>query len=64
MAVQDILWPDVYPWPAGVAASDGGATSQRIRKRIEELFLAGGLAQLKVRGLAKAGASFLFGLVT
>jgi transposase len=40
--------------------------SQRIRKRIEEVFgwtkTIGGLAQVKVRGLAKVNAAFLFGL--
>lgn len=50
--------------PADVAASTGYATSQRRRKRIEEIFgwgkTAGGLAQLKVRGLAKVGAVFAF----
>ena len=53
--------------PPEVAASAGYETSMRIRKRIEEIFgwakITGGLAQLKVRGLARAGASFLFGLV-
>jgi transposase len=40
--------------------------SQRIRKRIEEIFgwtkAIGGLAQVKVRGLAKVDAAFIFGL--
>jgi transposase len=40
--------------------------SQRIRKRIEEVFgwtkTIGGLAQVKVRGLAKVDAAFIFGL--
>ena len=44
----------------------GYAVSQRIRKRIEEIFgwakTAGGLRQLKVRGLAKAKSVFLFAL--
>ena len=44
----------------------GYAVSQRIRKRIEEIFgrtkTNGGLSQLKVRGLAKAKAVFIFGL--
>ena len=38
----------------------------RLRKRIGEILrwtkLAGGLAQLKLRGLAKVGAVFVFGL--
>lgn len=44
----------------------GYAISQCCRKRIEEIFgwtkTTGGLAQLKVRGLAKAKAAFTFGL--
>jgi Transposase DDE domain len=44
----------------------GYAISQCIRKRIEEIFgwtkTTGGLAQLKVRGLAKAKAVFIFAL--
>ena len=52
--------------PPEVAASDGYAASMRIRKRIEEIFgwtkITGGLAQLKLRGLAKVGAVFVFGL--
>jgi hypothetical protein len=41
--------------------------SQRVRKRIEEIFawvkVVGGLAQLKVGGLPKARAAFTFALV-
>jgi transposase len=44
----------------------GYEISQRIRKRIEEIFgwtkSTGGLGQLKVRGLGKANATFLFAL--
>ena len=44
----------------------GYAVSQRCRKRIEEIFgwikTTGGLAQLKVRGLAKANSVFTFAL--
>lgn len=44
----------------------GYAVSQRIRKRIEEIFgwlkTTGGLRQLKVRGLSKAKTAFLFAL--
>jgi transposase len=44
----------------------GYRISQRIRKRIEEIFgwtkAIGGLAQVKVRGLAKVDAAFIFGL--
>ena len=44
----------------------GYAASQRARKRIEEVFgwgkTVGGLAQLKVRGLDKVKAVFLFSL--
>ena len=46
-----------------VAASLRYAMSQRLRKRIEECFgwskTVGGLAQVKVRGLAKVRAVFL-----
>jgi IS5 family transposase len=53
--------------PAQMAASAGYAISQRKRKRIEEIFgwgkMVGGLAQLKVRGLAKVGAVFVFNCV-
>jgi transposase len=45
----------------------GYLVSQRVRKRIEEIFawvkVVGGLAQLKVRGLPKAKAAFIFALV-
>lgn len=45
---------------------DGYWISQCIRKRIEEIFgwtkTIGGLAQVKVRGLAKVKAAFIFGL--
>lgn len=45
---------------------EGYWVSQRVRKRIEEIFgwakTVGGLAQVKVRGLAKVHAAFLFGL--
>jgi transposase len=44
----------------------GYAISQRIRKRIEEIFgwvkSTGGLYQLKVRGIEKAKTAFIFGL--
>jgi IS5 family transposase len=50
--------------PSKVAASLGYAISQRLRKRIEESFgwtkTVGGLAQVKVRGLAKVRAAFVF----
>lgn len=50
--------------PPEVAASLRYAISQRLRKRIEECFgwskTVGGLAQLKVRGLGKVGAAFVF----
>lgn len=50
--------------PAAVRASLGYAISQRLRKRIEEIFgwgkTAGGLAQLKVRGLDRVRAVFVF----
>jgi len=53
--------------PPEVAASEGYAISMVCRKRIEEIFgwgkTVGGLAQLKVRGLAKAQAAFTFGLI-
>jgi transposase len=49
--------------PNEVAASLGYAISQRLRKRIEESFgWKGGLAQVKVRGLAKVRAVFVFGI--
>ena len=52
--------------PPEVAASLGYAISQRLRKRIEESFgwskTVGGLAQVKVRGLAKVRAVFVFGV--
>lgn len=45
----------------------GYAISQRIRKRIEEGFgwakTIGGLAKLKVRGLARADAAFTFQMI-
>jgi len=50
--------------PDEVAASPGYAVSQRLRKRIEECFgwskTIGGLTQVKVRGLAKVRAVFVF----
>ena len=50
--------------PPEVAASVGYAISQRLRKRIEECFgwskTVGGLAQVKVRGLDKVRAAFVF----
>ena len=50
--------------PAKVSQSAGYAISQRKRKRIEEIFgwekTVGCLAQLKVRGLAKVRAIFVF----
>jgi hypothetical protein len=50
--------------PPEVAASLRYAISQRLRKRIEEGFgrskTVGGLAQVKVRGLAKVRAVFVF----
>jgi transposase len=53
--------------PPQVAASEGYAISMVCRKRIEEIFgwskIVGGLAQLKVRGLAKVQAVFTFGLI-
>ena len=52
--------------PNHVAASLGYAISQRLRKRIEESFgwskTVGGVAQVKVRGLAKVRAVFVFGV--
>ena len=52
--------------PPEVAASLGYAISQRLRKRIEEGFgwtkTVGGLAQVKVRGLAKVRAAFVFAM--
>ena len=52
--------------PPEVAASLGYAISQRLRKRIEEIFgwskTVGGLAQVKVRGLAKVRAVFVFAI--
>ena len=52
--------------PGEVAASLRYAISQRLRKRIEECFgwskTVGGLAQVKVRGLAKVRAVFVFGV--
>ena len=52
--------------PTEVAASEGYATSQRKRKRIEEVFgwskITGGLAHLKVRGLDRVKAVFTFAM--
>jgi transposase len=52
--------------PSEVAASLRYAISQRLRKRIEECFgwgkTVGGLAQVKVRGLDKVRAVFVFGI--
>jgi hypothetical protein len=52
--------------PSEVAASVGYAISQRLRKRIEEGFgwtkTVGGLAQVKVRGLDKVRAAFIFAM--
>ncbi len=52
--------------PPEVAASAGYEVSQRIRKRIEEVFgwskITGGLAQLKLRGLKKVEAVFVLGM--
>jgi len=52
--------------PPEVAASLRYAISQRLRKRIEECFgwskTVGGVAQLKVRGLAKVRAVFVFAI--
>jgi transposase len=53
--------------PADVAASEGYAISQICRNRIEEVFgwgkTIGGLAQLKLRGLAKVKAAFTFAII-
>jgi transposase len=52
--------------PEKVSASAAYAVSLRIRKRIEEVFgwskITGGLAQLKLRGLAKVESVFVFGM--
>ena len=52
--------------PPEVAASLRYAISQRLRKRIEECFgwskTVGGLTQVKVRGLAKVRAVFVFAI--
>ena len=52
--------------PSEVASGLRYAISQRLRKRIEECFgwskTVGGLAQVKVRGLAKVRAVFVFGV--
>jgi hypothetical protein len=52
--------------PSEVAASVRYAISQRLRKRIEESFgwtkTVGGLAQVKMRGLAKVRAAFVFAM--
>jgi transposase len=52
--------------PPEVATSLGYAISQRLRKRIEEGFgwmkTVGGLAQVKVRGLDKVRAAFVFAM--
>ena len=52
--------------PSEVAASVRYAVSQRLRKRIEEGFgwtkTVGGLTQVKVRGLAKIRAAFVFAM--
>jgi hypothetical protein len=52
--------------PSEVAANLRYAISQRRRKRVEECFgwskAVGGLAQLKVRGLDKVRAVFVFGV--
>lgn len=52
--------------PAAVSESEGYKTSLRVRKRIEEVFgwakITGGLAQLKLRGLEKVEAVFVFGM--
>jgi hypothetical protein len=52
--------------PSEVAASLRYAISQRLRKRIEESFgwskTVGGLTQVKVRGLDKVRAVFVFGI--
>jgi Transposase DDE domain len=52
--------------PSEVASSLGYAISQRLRKRIEEGFgwtkTVAGLAQVKVRGLDKVRAAFVFAI--
>src|SRR6202451_3796723 len=52
--------------PSAVAASVRYAISQRLRKRIEEGFgwtkTVGGLMQVKLRGLAKVRAAFVFAM--
>jgi hypothetical protein len=52
--------------PPEVAESPGYAVSQRLRKRIEEGFgwmkTVGGLTQVRVRGLAKIRAAFVFAM--
>ena len=52
--------------PSAVAASVRYAISQRLRKRIEEGFgwtkTVGGLMQVKVRGLDKVRAAFVFAI--
>jgi IS5 family transposase len=52
--------------PRQVAAGLRYAISQRVRKRIEECFgwtkTVGGLGQVKLRGLAKVRAAFVFGV--
>jgi hypothetical protein len=52
--------------PSEIAASLGYATSQRLRKRIEEGFgwtkTVGCLMQVKVRGLARVRAAFIFAM--
>ena len=52
--------------PSEFAASVRYAVSQRLRKRIEEGFgwtkTVGGLMQVKVRGLAKVRAAFVFAM--
>ena len=52
--------------PSEVAASVGYAICQRLRKRIKEGFgwtkTVGGLAQVKVRGLDKVRAAFIFAM--
>src|SRR6202453_133622 len=52
--------------PSAVAASVRYAISQRLRKRIEEGFgwtkTVGGLTQVKLRGLAKVRAAFVFAM--
>lgn len=52
--------------PPEIAVSMGYEISMRCRKRIEEIFgwskIVGGLAQLKLRGLDKVNAVFVFGM--